>query len=138
MKEVQEGDAIQVGGSQESVNLPGDSGRRDKVLATPAVRRIAGEYNIDLRDVTATGKDGRVSKEDILNYVQSKGKKAVPPQVSPPPASPTRKAPTLGSAPQPPAFVTAPSFSAAAGDRKEPIKGYTKAMIKTMTAANVS
>lgn len=42
----------------------------EKILATPAVRRIAMENNIDLKDVMATGKDGRVLKEDILAYLQ--------------------------------------------------------------------
>ncbi|XP_077274985.1 dihydrolipoamide branched chain transacylase E2 [Temnothorax americanus] len=41
-----------------------------KVLATPAVRKIAKENNIKLKDVTATGKEGRVLKEDILAHLQ--------------------------------------------------------------------
>ncbi|KAH7935853.1 hypothetical protein HPB52_014350 [Rhipicephalus sanguineus] len=39
---------------------PGD-GQGDKVLTTPAVRRIAMENNIRLTDVTGTGKDGQPS-----------------------------------------------------------------------------
>nr|CAD7602514.1 unnamed protein product [Timema genevievae] len=41
----------------------------DKSLATPAVRRIAVENNVDLSSVQGTGKAGRVLKEDILSYV---------------------------------------------------------------------
>lgn len=41
-----------------------------KVLATPAVRRIAKENNISLKDVIATGKGGRVLKEDILLHLE--------------------------------------------------------------------
>ncbi|XP_015602709.1 lipoamide acyltransferase component of branched-chain alpha-keto acid dehydrogenase complex, mitochondrial isoform X2 [Cephus cinctus] len=41
-----------------------------KVLATPAVRRIAVENKIKLKDVPATGKNGRVLKEDIVNHIQ--------------------------------------------------------------------
>lgn len=40
-----------------------------KPLATPAVRRIAKEYNVDINMLKGTGKGGRVSKEDILNYI---------------------------------------------------------------------
>lgn len=42
----------------------------EKVLATPAVRKIATENNVKLKDVAATGKDGRVLKEDVLAHLQ--------------------------------------------------------------------
>ncbi|XP_029168881.1 lipoamide acyltransferase component of branched-chain alpha-keto acid dehydrogenase complex, mitochondrial isoform X2 [Nylanderia fulva] len=41
-----------------------------KILVTPAVRRIAMENNVRLKDVTATGKDGRVLKEDVLAHLR--------------------------------------------------------------------
>ncbi|CAI2179432.1 3470_t:CDS:2 [Funneliformis geosporum] len=43
----------------------------DKVLslATPAVRRIAREHNIDIGSIKGTGKSGRVTKEDVLNHI---------------------------------------------------------------------
>ena len=44
-----------------------------KVLAIPAVRALASEYGIDLTLVTPTGKNGRISKEDVLNYKNSGG-----------------------------------------------------------------
>ena len=45
-----------------------DSNRR-KVLATPAVRRLAREHDIELNQVPASGKNGRVLKEDMLRYL---------------------------------------------------------------------
>lgn len=41
--------------------------------STPAVRRLAEEHNLDLRQVTGTGSSGRVTKEDVLQYVAQRG-----------------------------------------------------------------
>ena len=40
-------------------------------LATPAVRHLSRELNVDITQIHGTGKDGRVLKEDIYNYVES-------------------------------------------------------------------
>lgn len=44
------------------------------VLAAPAVRKIANEHSIDLHQVKGTGKDGRILKEDVMNYMESRPK----------------------------------------------------------------
>lgn len=44
----------------------------DKVLATPAVRKMAIEQNVHLSDIKGSGQNGRILKEDILNYIESK------------------------------------------------------------------
>lgn len=55
---------------EETVENVHQSHLSNKVLTTPAVRRIAKENNVDLGSVKATGKGGRVLKGDILNYLE--------------------------------------------------------------------
>src|SRR5262245_8865246 len=45
----------------------------DRVRSSPLVRRIARENNVDLAAVSGTGLGGRISKNDILNFVQQHG-----------------------------------------------------------------
>lgn len=45
---------------------------KKKYIATPAVRRLIRENNIDLAVVNGTGRDGRVLKEDILKFLDIK------------------------------------------------------------------
>ena len=49
------------------------SGIHSKVLATPAVRRIAADSNVDLTRVKGSGRGGRVLKEDILSHLETSG-----------------------------------------------------------------
>ena len=48
----------------EVMPLPGSRGERS--VASPAARRLAQEYGVDLSKVTGTGPGGRISKEDII------------------------------------------------------------------------
>ena len=41
-------------------------------LATPAVRGLLKEFKLDIREVTGSGKDGRVLKEDVHKFVSSR------------------------------------------------------------------
>jgi len=93
-----------------------------QVLATPAVRRIAKEHNVNLADVRGTGHEGRILKHDILAFLD--GEQAAP-------TSPAQSTSSSSlSATQTPA---APVYQAE--DREVPVKGIKKIMVKSMTAA---
>lgn len=40
-----------------------------KFLATPAVRRLIKEHDLNIQQINGSGKDGRVLKEDILKHL---------------------------------------------------------------------
>jgi len=81
------------------------------VRSSPLVRRIAHDYQVDLTQVQGTGLGGRISKRDILAYVEQRqsaaaGRAAAAqrPLVQPPPA-PVQPAPSVPPPSPPPAAV---------------------------------
>lgn len=65
---------------------------------SPAGRRVATENAIDPANVAGTGRDSRVTKEDLVNFMRSGGQAAAAPAPSAP-AAPAAK-PTPGSRPE--------------------------------------
>ena len=82
-----------------------------KALASPAVRRLARELNIDLAKVPGSGEKGRVYKEDVRAFAEGKTTVAAP-----------AAQPVKASAPA----------AATGGSRVEPIKGIKAAMARQM------
>ena len=51
------------------------------MLATPSVRKLAREKKVSLLEIKGTGKNGRITREDVLDYA-SKEKQAVSREVN--------------------------------------------------------
>lgn len=56
-----------------SIPPPGDFG---SVYASPSVRRIARDLDVDLRQVKGTGDKGRITKDDVKAYIARSGQPA--------------------------------------------------------------
>jgi pyruvate dehydrogenase E2 component (dihydrolipoyllysine-residue acetyltransferase) len=128
-----------------------------KAFVSPVVARIASEHGVDPSQVPGTGSGGRVTKKDILAFVESGGaqQKAAPaPAPEPaqaeapaaaPPEAPTPPAPA--KEPAPPAKPPAPAPVAAGetlpGETVEPITAMRRGIAEHMrrsldTAAHVT
>lgn len=131
---------------------------KTKVLATPAVRRIAMEHKLDLMTVTPTGRNGRILKGDVLQHLKliPEGTQVPHPSISfkkepaktsafvatapeplkqtkvvaPPTVSTKVESPVPVSVQQKPTPVPLPDQLLS---KKEPLKGIALAMYKSMT-----
>src|SRR5436190_9362187 len=82
---------------------PAPSGN-GKAFVSPVVARIASEHGLDPSQVPGTGSDGRVTKKDILAFVESGGAPQQPQQQEAPVApepEPTQTEAPAASAPAP-------------------------------------
>lgn len=95
---------------------------RLRTKSTPLVRRIAAEHNVDISSVPGSGYAGRVTKNDIMSYIEQGGPKAAPA-----PAPTTTPAPPKAPAPSGDFWdvfyktVQHPEFPVREGDRVEPM-----------------
>ncbi|GAA5963972.1 hypothetical protein JCM3765_007823, partial [Sporobolomyces pararoseus] len=103
------------------------------VLATPATRRFARELQVDLTRVTPTGRDGRVTKGDVLDYSKRQaagggGGQSTRPFVpfERPPVSTSAPAPSPSQSPQPQQSSSSDSIS---------LSPTRRAMFKAMTSS---
>jgi 2-oxoglutarate dehydrogenase E2 component (dihydrolipoamide succinyltransferase) len=86
-----------------------------KTKTSPVVRKIAEEHGVDVSLIDGTGAGGRVTKKDILEYIEQSKAPGVP-------AAPAAAAPTKPVAPAAPAAPTpappTPSVTFPAGERQ--------------------
>jgi len=101
----------------------GTAEERLQQKSTPLVRKMVEEHGLDLAQIPGSGSSGRVTKQDVLSYLEGGAPAATPAPV----AAPAAPAPTAApAAPAPTAAPAAPSVPAAAtvqaweGDRVEP------------------
>jgi 2-oxoglutarate dehydrogenase E2 component (dihydrolipoamide succinyltransferase) len=85
------------------------NGSSSRTFVSPVVARIAAEHGVDPNAVQGTGTGGRVTKKDILAFVESGAAQAA---AEPPPAAPEpqqQPAPPPAPAPTPQAAAPAPA-----------------------------
>jgi 2-oxoglutarate dehydrogenase E2 component (dihydrolipoamide succinyltransferase) len=141
-----------------AATTPAEAQENGKSFVSPVVARIASEHGVDVSSVPGTGRGGRVTKKDILGYVES-GPPAAPPQEAPPavpepapaqapvPAAPepapAAPAPTAEAPPKPPPPPAPEPVAATAGEQLEPMNAMRRGIAEHMrrsldTAAHVT
>jgi pyruvate dehydrogenase E2 component (dihydrolipoamide acetyltransferase) len=107
---------------QPAAAAPTNGEQDSKSFVSPVVARIAAEHGVDVSSVPGTGRGGRVTKKDILQFVET-GAAAAPPAEAPAPApaAAPEPAPPPAEAPPPaPAAEPAPAPAAEAPPKPAP------------------
>jgi 2-oxoglutarate dehydrogenase E2 component (dihydrolipoamide succinyltransferase) len=113
------------------VATPAPVAQSNKLLS-PVVRRLVNDHGINIDALQGTGPGGRITREDVLDYIDRNGLAAQPaaPAVTPAPAPVVTPAPVVApaSAPTPapvasptPAPAVAPRPASTLGDREQVI-----------------
>jgi pyruvate dehydrogenase E2 component (dihydrolipoamide acetyltransferase) len=126
-----------------------DGSEDGKSFVSPVVARIASEHNVDVSRVQGTGRGGRVTKKDILAFVEGGGEQAAaapaapavpeaPPAPAPAPTPEPEAAPAPepaaapAAAPAPAAAAPTPAPAAGAGESEEPMTAMRKGIAEHM------
>jgi pyruvate dehydrogenase E2 component (dihydrolipoamide acetyltransferase) len=113
-----------------------------KTFVSPVVAKIASEHGVDPSQVQGTGRGGRVTKKDILNFIES-GAPAAPAEPAAPaapaaaaaPAAPAEPAAPAAPPPPEPKAAPAPAPAAAAaqpGESFEPMSAMRRGIAEHM------
>lgn len=94
---------------------PGSREERLRTRSTPLVRKIAAEHDVDIAGLEGSGIAGRVTKEDILSYIDAREKGEAP----------AKKEVSEPSVPARPSASTTPAETAPPGVMRVPIHGAT-------------
>jgi 2-oxoglutarate dehydrogenase E2 component (dihydrolipoamide succinyltransferase) len=100
---------------------------------SPAAKRVAEENKVDPKTVSGSGRDGRVSKSDVVNYLTTKD------AVSPAPAQ--TQAPSAAPSPAakaPAQFVPAPSARTARAEQRVPMTRLRARIAERMVQAQAT
>ncbi|MDO3412857.1 2-oxo acid dehydrogenase subunit E2 [Saccharibacillus sp. CPCC 101409] len=102
-----------------------------EVLATPSVRKFAREEGVEIGQVQGSGKNGKISREDVENFKKNGGQAPAP--AASEAAAPTAQSPAAAKSEAPAkAAASAPAASAAVDEERVPFKGIRKAISNAM------
>jgi 2-oxoisovalerate dehydrogenase E2 component (dihydrolipoyl transacylase) len=125
----------------ESVAPASDGDADGATRMTPAVRRLVREHDIDVAQLKGTGAGGRVTRDDVMAFIERGAQAGTEPTVAPAAqAEPAPSAAAAASAPAPPqAAAPAPAPAPAlvptpsGGDTELPLSQMRKAIARKMT-----
>jgi 2-oxoglutarate dehydrogenase E2 component (dihydrolipoamide succinyltransferase) len=102
---------------------------------SPAAKRVAEENKVDPKTVAGSGRDGRVSKSDVVNYLSKEAAPPGPPAAAP---SPSAAAPSPQQPKAPAQFVPAPSARGSRAEQRVPMTRLRARIAERMVQAQAT
>lgn len=118
-------------------NAPPGEFRRTRGYS-PVVLKLASEHNIDLSLVQGTGIDGRVTKQDVLRYIENPSMYTVPPPSGAGVVGAERRAASTPSPAATAAPAHAPAPAPASGGELVPLSATRRTIAAHMTQSHQS
>ena len=81
----------------------GRGGKKGRLRLSPVVRRLLAEHGVDANDITGSGRDGRITRKDVLAFVEERSAAEPKPSVPEPVAKPASVKPSAKPPARPPA-----------------------------------
>ncbi len=84
---------------------------RGELRLSPAVRRLAAEYRLDLAEVSGSGRNGRITRRNVVDFIEAMKSRPAPAAA----AAPARRAPAPAPAARAPSAAASRAPAAPAG-----------------------
>jgi 2-oxoglutarate dehydrogenase E2 component (dihydrolipoamide succinyltransferase) len=105
---------------EDRAPAPPAAAENGRTFVSPVVARIAAENNVDPSRIQGTGRGGRVTKKDILDYIESGAPAEAEAEAPAAAQAPAPAAPEAPPAPEPAAAPAAPAPAAPAPPKPAP------------------
>ncbi len=94
----------------------GDEISEEARFLSPVVRKLAKEHNLDLSKIEGTGRGGRITRKDVLEFIDAGGAAAPAPPAAPAPVVAPAQVPAAPAGVSPPVAPEEMSFPLLEGD----------------------
>lgn len=109
-----------------------DSYHSDRPLATPVVRKLARDLNVDLKKVRPTGEGNRVSQDDVRAYAAG-GRESTAPT-----AAASAAGPRVGGLGRAPVVIAPPAGTPASLEERKPFVGVRRKIAERMQTSKTT
>lgn len=76
---------ISAGAANVAVEKDTSQNSATEIPASPAARKLMVQNNLQAEELAGSGKDGRITKEDVVNYLKADSSESAPDMPAPPP-----------------------------------------------------